>query len=406
MSFLGGFLMFGVLLAIAASRTALDPSTRMTAGIALGAMAFATTHGLLASSIARGLSRFALMEVPPLLVVVGRLSVVIVLTLLARADLRSVLIGYGLVAIVCMFIAQFVVSSLTGGRGGWLQPSIAAGKRLFAITLPYAMAGMGVLVIAWADVLVLGFVHPAEEVARYEPVLRLTDRLMLLVPNLFAGSFLPVATRMYERDPIEAFDAMFRLISRYVYSLSVPFLILLIAFPETVISTMYGSDFPVRPSLVWVLLVGYVINLVTGMNYLAISATGDRKMVIQPALVAAGAMIILAFTLIPPFGPMGAALATSLSFLILNILVSVALIAKTGVHPFDRQLFKVLGTSLLPIAAAIALRRHGYGDDIWTALGISGGLFALWVGLLALTRSLDLDLFRKLPRGGDDLSAG
>lgn len=402
MSLIGGLLMFGVLLSIAASRRSLDPSTRLVAGLALGMMAFATTHGLLASSLARGLSRFAIMEFPPLMVVIGRLSVVFALTLAGRADLRNVLVGYGLVAVVCLCIAQVVISSLAGGRRGWLKPSIAAGRRLFALTLPYAMAGMGVLVIAWADVLVLGFAHPAEEVARYEPVLRMTDRLMLLVPNLFAGSFLPVATRLYERGLIESFGTMFRLISRYVFTLSVPFLILLIAYPETVIRALYGSDFPSRPALVWVLLFGYVINLVTGMNYLAIGATGDRKLVMRPALIAAGVMIVLAVTLIPPFGPLGAALATSLSFLALNVLVSIALLEKTGVHPFDKQLFKVITTSLLPIGVAILLHSRGFGETIWTALGLSGILWAMWVGLLALMRSLDLDLFRRLPRSADD----
>jgi O-antigen/teichoic acid export membrane protein len=396
-SALGGVMIFVILVAIAESRSGLSADSRLAAGLGLGMMAFATTHGILASAIARGLRRFALMEVPPLLVVLGRLTVIVSLTIAGRADLTAVLVGYGIVGLICLVLSQIVISRIAGGKRGWLRPSFAAGKRLVTLTYPYALAGLGVLVIAWADVLVLGFVRPATEVARYEPVLRITDRMMLVVPNLFAGSFLPVATGLFERGTREAFNALYRLISRYVYALSMPFLILLIAFPETIIRTMYGASFPGRPILVWVLLFGYVINLITGMNYLAIGATGDRVAIVRPAAIAAGVMILLAVGLIIPFGPLGAAYATSLSFLVLNVLVSVALYRKTGAHPFDARFLRVITTSFLPVAGAIFLREHGLGSDFWAALGISGAAWAAWMLLLAALGWLDIELFRRLP---------
>ena len=126
--------------------------------------------------------------------------------------------------------------------------------------------------------------------------------------------------------------------SKLVVVLATPAVIVLTAFPEALLHMLYGAAFPASGLIVWLLLPGFVVNLGLGLNSSALSAVGDRKALAATGLVATAAMVMLAVTLVPAFGAEGAAAATSGTYVILNLAVSIALYRAAGAHPFRRDL--------------------------------------------------------------------
>jgi O-antigen/teichoic acid export membrane protein len=384
-SFIGAAVTIPVLIVVATlTRSSLGGGERLLAGLALGAMAFATTNGALVQAIARGLRRFTLMEVPTLFVVIGRLVVIVAFTAVGRNDLGSVILGYGVVGVVSALLSHLVLSRMTDVPFLALRPAFGSVRSLAVLTFPYAVGGITMLVIGWADVLVLGLVSTVEEVGRYEPVLRLTDRLLQIVPALFVGPFLPLATSYITDGAMDRLQALYSLVSRAIFLLSLPIVILMAAFPEAVLDAIYGDRFPARPLFVWILLVGYVANIVTGLNYMGLVALGDRKAFIKPSMVATGVMLLLALTLIPLFGGVGAALATSLSITFHNIQLTVILHRRTSVVIADNRSRLMLATAMVPLGVAFAARAAGLGEGLIEALLISASLWAVWALFLGI----------------------
>jgi O-antigen/teichoic acid export membrane protein len=141
-------------------------------------------------------------------------------------------------------------------------------------------------------------------------------------------------------------------------------------------------------NLVWILLVGYVTNLILGTNTFALISAGDRRAIVIVNLAGVVTMVVTALVLIPPLGPTGGALATSCSYVIWNAAASTALFRSTGVHPLRADFVVALATSAGVLAAAVAVRKLAAPGSLpavatWTLV-----LWGAWVGALVALRAL------------------
>jgi O-antigen/teichoic acid export membrane protein len=251
------------------------------------------------------------------------------------------------------------------------------------VAAPLGAGAVAKPAIAQLDVFALGVFATARDVGVYQPVLRLTDHAMRMIPLLMAGGFLPVATDLYVRGNRPDFGRLYRMVTKYGYVLSLPPTLALAAFPEPFIRLLYGAGFPFDPAIVWILLVGYVTTNAFGTNALALVATGNRRAVVQVSLTALVMMVVLSVALIPPFGPTGAAAATTGSFVVLNLMIWGMLRRREATGLFTRDIVAVMATSVIPIGAAIAIRVVWGTGTVLTAIACCVGLCALWMGLLA-----------------------
>ncbi len=226
---------------------------------------------------------------------------------------------------------------------------------------------------------------------------------MLLVPLLFVAPFLPAATRLVAEPDRGGFRELLVDVSKLVYVLAAPGLVILLAFPEAVLHGLYGRDFPADATIVWILLGGFLVNLVLGLNASALAAVGTRPALVRVGVAGTASMVVLAVTLVPPFGPTGAALATATTYAVLNAVTGLELLRATRVHPFGRAFVVVLSTSVVPALAALAVRRWAAPAELWTAVAWSLGLWAAWLGCLVGLRAISPHELRRLvpaPRGG------
>jgi O-antigen/teichoic acid export membrane protein len=369
-----GFVVFGP--------TAGDVTTRLAVGVGLALLLAGNNYSWGVYSIARGLGRIAWMETVALVIPVSQLLVLVALFAADLPSLRLVAIGFGLAGLLGAAVSAWVLRELLPDVRGLYRPSADDARTMLRIALPFAMAGVASQLMGQFDVLVLGIFHSRVDVAVYQPTLKLTDGLLKLIPYLLVGAFIPAATRLFHRGDHGGFRELYVTTSKLGYIVSFPAVLALLAFPEVLLRALYGPGFPVRVSLVWILLVGYVTNLVLGTNTFALVSTGDRRSIVTVNLAGIVTMVAVALLLIPPLGPIGGALATSCSYVIWNAAASLTLFRSTGVHPFRADMLVVLASSVAAFAAAFGVREAAAPDTLW-AVGVwTAALWAAWLGVL------------------------
>ncbi len=91
----------------------------------------------------------------------------------------------------------------------------------------------------WMDVLMLGYFLNAETVGLYHPAAR-TAGFQQSILIAFAGIFAPMFSRYYAQKDFVGMKHIYILVSRWVLTVIVPILILIILFPAKIM-LLFGN---------------------------------------------------------------------------------------------------------------------------------------------------------------------
>ena len=222
-------------------------------------------------------------------------------------------------------------------------------------------------------------------------------RITAFVSVLMLVAFLPAATSLISRNYMDSFAELYGVVSKVRYVVSWPLVVVLAIAPAEVFSLLFGIGFQTPPTVVRVLLVGYVVDLILGLNGQALVASGERRKVALASLWPLASMVLLSCLLIPPLGALGAALATAGSVVVLNVAMSWALRSATGVGPLNRDLSLVVLTSPVVLGIALGVRSAIGPSLLESAIATASG-WLVWVGILRLLSALRLrDVLKLLP---------
>jgi O-antigen/teichoic acid export membrane protein len=390
---LGAGLVFGLDLALKGAPL----SDRMLLAVGLAGLLVARNAANATYALAQGLRRVVIMEIPNLVLLVAQLLVVGSLWLWGNRSIAILGIGLVICAGVGLIASGRALHAMLPSEQRRLRLAPKDGVRFLGEAVPYAVAGVAVETIADFDVLTLGLTGPSHEVGIYEPTLRVVDRLMIAPPILFNAGFVPGASVLYGHGDLESFGALYVTVSKLAYLVTFPLVVALAAFPDTLLHLIFGAAFPVRHDVVDILLVGYVTNLIFGLNAGALMATGRRRLLLLAYLISFVTMVTSALALVPRFGAVGAAEATALSYLVMNGAVGWALHRATGVHPFRRDMAVTVASSLLVLIAVAAVDAAR-----WSPTGRVSSVAVLtcaWVAFLFGARVVRMEeLARIVPR--------
>lgn len=382
-------------LVVGLGTSGLDQGTRVMLGASFGLVLYSANVAAVAGALTRGAGHVGLMELPNLAATLARLCAVAVLAALGVDKLGWLAAGFAVAAVVGIVVSRRVMRVVLGSSRA-RSPRLPAARGLLAVALPFAVTGLAVIVISRFDVIVLGLSGTSVEVGAYEPVLRIVEQAMLLVPLLFMAQFLPVATRAFTAGDQMGFEGLYVNISKLVFVVSFPAIVLIAAFPETVLHGLYGAGFPASGLVVWLLLPGFVFNLALGLNSSALAAAGSRLALARSGVVATVSMIVLALALIPSFEATGAAAATSATYVVFNVWVSVELYRATGAHLLRADLVLVMVSATVPVVAALAVRSRLEPSSLWSALFWSCVVSLGWAGFLLVSRLIRREELRRL----------
>ncbi len=282
------------------------------------------------------------------------------------------------------------------GRGHEDRPPSA---RLLRFSLPLLLATASTIALQSSDVLLLGAFRGPRAVGLYYPVLRMVN-LSALVLSAVGQYFLPAAASILAADDREGLRSFYVTVMKWETVVLGPPLVMLLAFPRPLIEALFGAPFGAAAWVTRVLALGYLVNVLTGHNWMTMVALGMTKQIGIRSTVAFVANIAVNLALIPAFGMLGAALGTSLVYVGLNATNGWFVWKAARIVPVRRDVLVVLSALAVGTGVPVAVL-VGTGADHGLLAPIVVFLSALGCALGAAVMTSSADeraVFRSLIR--------
>lgn len=170
----------------------------------------------------------------------------------------------------------------------------------------------------YADVILLGILAVAADVGVYRVAAQgaLLVSLGLTALNMVIGPFF---ARLYANEERQELQKLARRTAQAALGLGIPAFVLFALYGEWLLVTLFGPEFAGSYWPLLILASGQLANAGFGATGMLLNMTGHERDVTRVVAGAVGLNVALNLALIPLFGVIGAALATSVSLAFWNV---------------------------------------------------------------------------------------
>jgi O-antigen/teichoic acid export membrane protein len=288
-----------------------------------------------------------------------QLGIVIAL-IAAKGDVRMLALGY--VAVAAIGIAVFSVVLLRMlKRLGLLDELRRETLRLpireiYGFSLPLLATDLVVVLRTSATIVLIELLRTTEEVAEFRAVMPLAVQ-NLFVATAFRLIFTPGAARLFAREDHAALNDLYWRSAAWIAVLTFPLFALCVGFAEPFTVLLFGEQYRPASLVLSVLCIGYYVHGAMGFNSLVLRVFGRVRYMVMTDLLIAVVHVAAAVLLIRELGAVGAALATTGTFLLQNAAYQWGLRTRTWVAAFDiRYLRTYVSIAVGAIVIVIAER--------------------------------------------------
>jgi len=302
------------------------------------------------------------------------------------------------VAIIVITIALYIyyrkkIKNFVTKSTDYFQNS-QIGKNLILFSLPLLLVSIMAKVMGYTDTFMLAYFQTETEVGLYnaaKPISRLI-RTGLTV-SIFI--YQPLVSRLYAQKKYKENEAIYTSLTKWISFLTLPLAFCFILYPRVVLS-IFGADYAIAASTLQVLAIAYFIKTLLGPNHSTLIGYGKSKFVMYVNFSAAIVNIIGNLLLIPVLGPLGAAIATGTSIVVMRLIKSIKVYKMSNIHILKPYILKpIIFSSLIILALGLSI-----GNLLPINLILLGILFFVFISIvlvvMILTKSFSQEDLRLL----------
>jgi O-antigen/teichoic acid export membrane protein len=300
--------------------------------------------------------------------------------------------GWGLFGVFGAILATSVVSLLFAlrwtARQAGLKPgslhtgSWAAMAGILAFASPLIVSNLFGIIAPRSDVLILGAWATADDVGVYSAAFQ-TSAILALIVGAFETTIAPVMGGLLARDDGHGVETVYRVASRWLLMLTLPLFLLVVVFRNDVLS-LYGDRFVAGADCLLLLACAQLFNSTTGPAASVILMAGHSRKIMTVSLVVGTLLLAGNLMLIPRFGMLGAALATT-ACQVLASLIRVAQVWRLHrMLPWSWGMLKPVAAGALALASAHAARDMGALASVPALMAVLLSAYAAGLLLLAV----------------------
>jgi O-antigen/teichoic acid export membrane protein len=224
-----------------------------------------------------------------------------------------------------------------------LNPSI--GKKILIFSLPLVLVGIMNQVMEWADTLMIGY-YLTERAVGFYNVARPLSTFISTGLSVTIFIYAPLVAGLYARYRFKENDIIFSVLTKWICFFTLPLAMVLFFYSNEVISKSFGLEYVHAGIPLKILAIAFFINNFLGPNGATLSAYGKTRFLMYATLLAAGFNIIMNAILIPIYDIIGAAIATGISIVSINLIRTYKLYLISGIHPFKFDNIKPIITTI------------------------------------------------------------
>lgn len=228
-------------------------------------------------------------------------------------------------------------------------------KTIFLYSWPLALFTILSLVMNKIDVLMLGFFKTTDVVGIYSIALA-TATLMVVIPIAFTSLFLPISTEAYAKH--QNFKRLFEIVNNWIFFILFSAFLFIAVFSKEFLLFVFGEAYVSGWLALSILAFGYFIF---GFNYNTLNilqTLKKTKTILFVTVSAATFNIILNITLIPPYGMLGGAIATTGAYVFMFLLSSALLFRFTKLKPVKKLQLKGVLAALISFSIIFLISKY------------------------------------------------
>jgi O-antigen/teichoic acid export membrane protein len=220
-------------------------------------------------------------------------------------------------------------------------------NQLIFISLPL----LGTLLIdnllGWVGVLTIGFLYSSDEVALFSAPMRIVTLLQIPLMS-FVFLYIPVITRLSKNIKAKfEIQSLYIKTTKWSFIITLPAIIFFLVDAEYIVTLFFGKNYILSVPVLQILSIGYSIHTFLGPNGSSLISLGKNIIVFRGALISGLFIVVLSLYLVPRYGSIGAAIAFTISQVVLNVFYSICLYYFYSIHPFDKNYVKPILLSIL-----------------------------------------------------------
>ncbi|MEM4239789.1 MAG: flippase [Candidatus Woesearchaeota archaeon] len=223
---------------------------------------------------------------------------------------------------IIVFVASFAIFTTKVFRQFWKARTVLASQdfsQLLLFGLPAMLTIFGNNVLQYTDTLMLTYFKDLTSAGLYQVAVPLASVVLFLVYAVSAVAT-PLISELVALKKRKELRNGIELLHKHLFIAVVPMAVALIAFPEIFIRLFFGEKFITAAPALQILGVGIVFYTIAYANLSTLFGLGRPEYTTMVMLVTAVANIALNWLMIPPYGMVGAASATGLSYLLMLVI--------------------------------------------------------------------------------------
>jgi len=201
-------------------------------------------------------------------------------------------------------------------------------RKIIETSIPIWGTSLVYVIINWSGQFIASIWVDASQIA----LLAIANRSALLVSLILVSVNMIVAPKyasLYSNNKIEEIRFLAKKVTKVLSAIVFPFVMILALFAEFFLN-FFGDGYVAASHLLIILLVGQLINVLSGSVGYLLNMTGNERDLNKVAIATCVLVVFLNLTLIPHFGVVGAAISTSISISFQNIVAALCVKKRLG----------------------------------------------------------------------------
>jgi O-antigen/teichoic acid export membrane protein len=209
-------------------------------------------------------------------------------------------------------------------------------REILTLTVPLLTTELVGVLISASDTLLLGIFRNTAEVASFA-VVRPAAELNELVLVSFSFLYVPLAARLFARNEVEAIDKLYWRTAGWVAVLSFPVFAVTFLLARPLLELLYGARYSGSATFLTILAVGFYAQGASGFNGSMLMVYGRIKSLVVVNGLTVALNLALNLILIPRYGAVGAAVGTTTTYVVFNLVKQLAAAYATSIRFFPRE---------------------------------------------------------------------
>lgn len=249
-------------------------------------------------------------------------------------------------------------------------------KQLLLFSYPLIFQGILLIFMKQIDKLMIGRYCIYADVAIYNAAATLALQAGFVLAS-FASLFAPMIAGLYHRGDLDGLNHLYKTVARWVLICALPIIAVTMLMPDLFLNLFNVTNSPNAELTVRILAVGQLVSICVGHSGSMLVMSGYTKLTLINNVSAAIINVILNVFLIPKYGIIGAAVATTIAITIRNIASLIEIRFILNASPFSTALIKLFVFVIVGSICILLIKNNLPAMKWWLELAICCASFGV-----------------------------